>query len=160
MILSDEFEFWQSCTNYCTIIKAIVALLKKFKGKQPCMGNIYIIMRALHHYIMTLRNASFNMPCHLMDPLEVAFRKKKALGFSNLYYIGALFIPYLIHNMELRDDQHEMAGLMRVFHKLFDIDKGFQAVKVKFSLHFYILSPYYRNHIWSPMEVKEVLHVW
>jgi hypothetical protein len=141
-------------------MKATMALLKKFKGKQPCMGNIYIIMRALRHHIMTLRNAPFNISCHLVDPLEVAFRKKEALVYSNLYYVGALLHPYLIHNMELRDDQHEMVGLMRVFHKLFDIDKGFQVVKVKFSLYFHILSPYYGNHIWSPTGVKEVPHVW
>jgi hypothetical protein len=28
-------------------MKAIVAALKEFDGKQPCMGNIYIIMKAL-----------------------------------------------------------------------------------------------------------------
>jgi hypothetical protein len=39
LILSDESEILQSCANYCTIMKAAVAALKEFDGKQPCMGN-------------------------------------------------------------------------------------------------------------------------
>jgi hypothetical protein len=49
---------------------------------------------------------------------------------------------------------------MRVFQKLFDTDKEFQAVKVKFNLYFHTLSPYYGNHIWSPTGVKEVAYMW
>jgi hypothetical protein len=40
LILSDDSEFWQSCANYYTVMKAAVAVLKEFNGKQPCMGNI------------------------------------------------------------------------------------------------------------------------
>jgi hypothetical protein len=75
LILSDDFEFRQSCANYCTIMKEVVATLKEFDGKQPCMGNIYIIMRALRHQVAALCNALFNMPNHLVDPLEVVLRK-------------------------------------------------------------------------------------
>jgi hypothetical protein len=49
LILSDDSEFWQSYANYCIVIKAAVAALKEFDGKQPCMGNVYIIMRVLRH---------------------------------------------------------------------------------------------------------------
>jgi hypothetical protein len=61
--------------------------------------------------------------------------------------------------MELCSDQDAMARLMRVFQKLFDTNKEFQAVKVKFNLYFHMLSPYCGNHVWSPMGVKEVAHV-
>jgi hypothetical protein len=71
LILSDDFEFWQSFASYCTVMKAVVATLKEFNGKQPCMGNVYIFMRALHHHVAALRNAPFNMPSHLLNPLEV-----------------------------------------------------------------------------------------
>jgi hypothetical protein len=47
LILGDDSEFWQSCANYCTVMKAVVVALKEFDGKQPCMGNVYMIMRAL-----------------------------------------------------------------------------------------------------------------
>jgi hypothetical protein len=43
LILGDDSEFWQSCANYCTIMKATVAALKEFDGKQPCMGNVYMM---------------------------------------------------------------------------------------------------------------------
>jgi hypothetical protein len=124
------------------------------------MSNVYIIMRALHHYVAALRNAPFNMPSHLVDPLEVSFRKRAALIFSDLHYASALFNPQLIYDIELRNDQHAMAGFMRVFQKLSNIDEEFQAIKVKFNLYFYTLSPYYEDHVWSPMGVKEVAHVW
>jgi hypothetical protein len=52
LILSDDFEFWQSSTNYCIVMKAAVAMLMQFNGKQPCKDNVYIIMRALHHYVV------------------------------------------------------------------------------------------------------------
>jgi hypothetical protein len=32
LILGDDSEFWQSCANYCTVMKAAV---KEFDGKQP-----------------------------------------------------------------------------------------------------------------------------
>jgi hypothetical protein len=63
LILGDDSEFWQSCANYCTIMKAAVAALKEFDGKQPCMGNVYMIMRTLHHHVAALYNAPFNMRC-------------------------------------------------------------------------------------------------
>jgi hypothetical protein len=75
LILRDDFDFWQSCANYCTIMKAALVALKEFDGKKPCMGNIYIIMRALRHQVAALCNALFNMPNHLVDPLEVVLRK-------------------------------------------------------------------------------------
>jgi hypothetical protein len=52
LILSDDFEFWQSCANYCIVMKATLATLKGFDDKQPCMDNVYIIMRALHHHMV------------------------------------------------------------------------------------------------------------
>jgi hypothetical protein len=72
LILGDDSEFWQSCANYCTVMKAVVAVLKEFDGKQPCMGNVYMIMRALRHHVATLHNAPFNMPSDLVEPFEVA----------------------------------------------------------------------------------------
>jgi hypothetical protein len=92
-----------------------VAALKEFDGKQPCMEKVYIVMRALCDHMVALYNAPSNMPSHLVDPFEVALRKREALVYSDLHHVGALFNPYLIHNMELCDDQHAMAGLMRVF---------------------------------------------
>jgi hypothetical protein len=62
--------------------------------------------------------------------------------------------------MELRDEQHAIVGLMKVFHKLSDTDKGFQAVKVEFNLYFHTLSPYCKDQVWSFTRVKEVAHVW
>lgn len=56
-----------------------MAILKEFNGKQPWMGNVYIILRALHHHVAALNNAPFNMLGHLVDKLDVAFRKRKAL---------------------------------------------------------------------------------
>jgi hypothetical protein len=110
-------------------MKAAVAALKEFDGKQPCMGNVYMIMRALRHHVAALHNASFNMLSDLVEPLEVALRNKEALVASDLHYAGTLLNPHLIKNMELRDDQNAMAGLMRVFQRLTDTAEEFQAVK-------------------------------
>jgi hypothetical protein len=33
LILGDDSEFWQSCVNYCTIMKAAVVALKEFDGR-------------------------------------------------------------------------------------------------------------------------------
>jgi hypothetical protein len=65
--------------------------------------------------VAALHNAPFNKPGHLVDPLEVSLRKREALLFSDLHYVGSLFNPHLIHDMELRDDQQAMAGFMRIF---------------------------------------------
>jgi hypothetical protein len=111
------------------VLVSSMAALKEFDGKQPCMGNIYIIMRALRHYVATLHNAPFNMPSHLVEPLEVALRNREAMVASDLYYTGTLLNPNLIKYMELRDDQHAMARLMRVFQRLSDTTEEFQAVK-------------------------------
>jgi hypothetical protein len=62
--------------------------------------------------------------------------------------------------MELRDDQNAMAGLMRVFQRLTDTAEEFQAVKAEFNLYFHTMSPYYGEHVWSSMGVKEVPHLW
>jgi hypothetical protein len=160
LILGDDSEFWQSCANYCTIIKAAVVALKEFDGKQPCMDDVYIIMRALRHHVVALCNAPFNMPGDLVEPLEVVLRNREAMVASDLHYMGALLNPHLIKDMELRDDQHSMAGLMRVFQRLSDTAEEFQAMKAEFNLYFYTMSPYCGEHVWSPMGVKEVAHVW
>jgi hypothetical protein len=160
LILGDDSEFWQSCANYCIVMKAAVVALKEFDGKQPCMGNVYIIMRALCHHVAALHNAPFNMPNNLVEPLEVVLKNRKAMVASNLHYAGTLLNPHLIKDMELCDDQHAMAGLMRVFQRLTDTAEEFQAVKAEFNLYFHTMSPYCGEHVWSPMGVKEVAHMW
>jgi hypothetical protein len=77
-------------------MKAVVATLKEFDGKHPCMGNVYIIMRTLQHHVAALRNTPFNMPGHLVEPLEVALRKREAMVASDLHYVGALLNPHFI----------------------------------------------------------------
>jgi hypothetical protein len=142
------------------VMKAAVAVLKEFDGKQPCMGNVYMIMRALRHHMAAFRNAPFNMPSNLVESLEIALRNREALVASNLNYAGALLNPHLIKDMELRDDQNTMAGLMREFQRLTDTAEEFQAVKAEFYLYFHIMSPYCGEHVWSSMGVKEVPHLW
>jgi hypothetical protein len=115
LILSDDFEVWQSCANYCTIIEAAVAALKEFNSKQPCMTNVYIIMRALRHHLAALNNTPFNMPGQLVDPLEVALRKRVVLVYSDFHYAGDHLNPHFIYDMNLRVDQYAMAGLIKVF---------------------------------------------
>ena len=107
-----------------SVKKAIVAMLKEFNGKQPYVGNVYIIMRALHYHVAAWRNALFNMP-----PSRGSIKKKEALVCNDLHYVDVLFNLHLIHDMELRDEQHAIVGLMKVFHKFSDTNKGFQAVK-------------------------------
>ena len=141
-------------------MKAIVAASKVFNGKQPCMGNVYIIMRALQHHLVALHNAPFNMPSHLMKSLEIALRNREAMVASDLHYVGIHLNPHLIKDMEFRDDQHSMAGLMRVFQRASDTTEESQTVKAKFNLYFHTMSSYYEEHVWSPMEVKEKAHVW
>jgi hypothetical protein len=141
-------------------MKAAVVALKKFDGKQPCMGNVYMIIRALCHHVATLHSAPFNMPSDLVEPFEIALRNREALVASDLHYAGALFNPHLIKDMELRDDQNAMAGLMRVFQRLTDTAEEFQAMKAEFNMYFYTMSPYCGEHVWSSMGVKEVPHLW
>jgi hypothetical protein len=86
LILGDESEFWQSCANYCIVMKAVVVVLKEFDGKQPCMGNVYMIMKALCHHVAALHSAPFNMSSDLVEPFEVALRNREALVASNLHY--------------------------------------------------------------------------
>jgi hypothetical protein len=124
-----------------------VAALKEFDGKQPCMGNVYMIMKALCHHVAALHNAPFNMPNDLVEPLEVALRNKEALVASDLHYAGALLNLHLIKDMELRDDQNAMAGLMRVFQRLTNTTEEFQAMKVEFNLYFHTMSPYCGKHV-------------
>ena len=70
--------------------------------------------------MVALHNVPFNMPNNLVEPLEVALRNREAMVASDLHYAGALLNPHLIKDMELRDDQHTMARLMRVFQRLSD----------------------------------------
>ena len=123
LILGDDSEFWQSYTHYCTVMKVAVAALKEFDGKQPCMGNVYMIMKALYHHVAALNNGPFNMPSDLMEPFEDALRNVKALVASDLHYAGALLNRHFIKDMELCNDQSAMAGLRRVFQKLTDTTK-------------------------------------
>jgi hypothetical protein len=139
-------------------MKAAVVALKEFDGKQPCKGNIYMIMRALRHHMAALHNAPFNMPSDLAEPFEVALRNREARVASDLHYAGVFFNPHLIKDMELRDDQNAMAGLMRVFQRLTDTAEEFQAVKAEFNLYFHTMSPYCGKHVWSSIGVKEVCH--
>lgn len=125
LIISDDYEFWQSYANYYVVMKAAVVVLKEFNGKQSCICNVYIIMGALRHHLAALCNAPFNMPGHLIDPLKVAFNKREALVYGDLHYSSVLYSPHFIHDMELYDDQHAMAVLMKLFQKLFDIDEEF-----------------------------------
>jgi hypothetical protein len=141
-------------------MKAAMVALKEFDGKQPSMGNIYMIMRALRHHVATLCNVPFNMPSDLVEPLEVALRNREALVASNLHYVGALLNPHLIKDMELRDDQNAMVGLMRVFQRLTDTTEEFQAVKAEFNLYFHTMLPYCGEHVWNSIGVKEVPHLW
>jgi hypothetical protein len=60
------------------------------------MGNVYRIMRALWYHVISLRNTPFNIPGHLVDPLQIAFTKKYDMIFIDLYYNGALLNPHLI----------------------------------------------------------------
>jgi hypothetical protein len=140
-------------------MKAAVVALKEFDGKQPCTGNVYMIMRALCQHVAALHSAPFNMPSDLVEPFEVVLRNKEALVASDFYYAGALLNPHLIKDMELRDDQNAMAGLMRVFQRLTDTAEEFQAVKAEFNLYFHTMSPYCGEHVWSSMGVKEVPHL-
>jgi hypothetical protein len=56
-------------------MKATVVALKEFDGKQPCMGNGYMIMRALRQHVAALHNAPFKMPSNLVEPLvEISVR--------------------------------------------------------------------------------------
>jgi hypothetical protein len=160
LILGDDSEFWQSCANYYTVMKATVATLKEFDGKQPYMGKVYMIIKALREHVAALHNAPFNMPNNLMEPLEVALKNREALVASDLHYAGALFNPHLIKDMELHNDQNAMAGLMWVFQRLTDTAEEFQTVKAEFNLYFYTMSPYCGEHVWSSMGVKEVPHLW
>ena len=85
-------------------MKAAVAVLKEFNGKQPCMGNVYMIMRALRHHVVALCNAPFNMPNDLVEPLEDVLRNREALVASDFHYAGAFLNLYVIKDMELHDD--------------------------------------------------------
>ena len=137
-----------------------MAALKEFDEKQPCMGNIYMIMRALRHHVAALHNAPFNMPSNLVEPFEVALRNKEAVVASDFHYASVFLNPHLIKDMELRDDQNAMAGLMKIFQKLIDTTEEFHAVKAEFNLYFHTMSPYYGDHVWSSTGVKEVPHLW
>jgi hypothetical protein len=141
-------------------MKAAVTALKEFDGKQPCMANVYIIMRAMRHHMAALHNAPFNMPSDLVEPLEVVMRNREDMVSINFYYVGTLLNPHLIKDMELHDDQHTMARLMRIFQRLINTAKEFQAVKAEFNLYFHTMSLYCGEHVWSSMGVKEVAHVW
>ena len=105
-----------------------MATLKEFDGKQSCMGKNYMIIRTLYHHMAALRNAPFNMLSDLVERLEVVLSNREALVASDLHYAGVLLNPHLIKDMELRDDQNVMAGLMRVFQRLTNTAKEFQAV--------------------------------
>jgi hypothetical protein len=72
---------------------AKLVALKEFDGKQPCMGNVYMIMRALRHHVAALHNVPFNMPNDLVEPLEVVLRNKEALVASDLHYASVLLNP-------------------------------------------------------------------
>jgi hypothetical protein len=60
--------------------------LKEFDGKQPCMGNVYMIMRALRQHVAALHNAPFHMPIDLVEPFEVALQNCRSTD-SNFFWI-------------------------------------------------------------------------
>ena len=95
-----------------------------------------------------------------MESLELALRSRGTLVVNDLHYAGALLNPHFIKDMELRDDQNAMAGLMRVFQKLTDTAEEFHAVKAEFNMYFHTMPPYYGEHVWSPLGMKEVPHLW
>ena len=128
-------------------MKAIVVALKEFDGKQPCIGNFYMIMRALRHHVAALQNAPFNMPKNLVEPFEDVLRNKKALVASDLHYVGALLNPHLIKDMELCDDHNAIARLMRVFQKFTKTIEEFHIMKAEFNLYFQTMSLYYGEHV-------------
>jgi hypothetical protein len=95
LILSDDSESWQHCANYCTVMKVVVAALKEFHGKKPCMGNAYIIMRALHHHVAALYNALFNMPlAPSRGTLRSCLQEERSHG--DLHYT-AILVLFAIH---------------------------------------------------------------
>jgi hypothetical protein len=100
------------------------------------------------------------LPFPTSELFEVALRNREALVASDLHYAGVLLNPHLIKDMELRDDQNAMAGLMKVFQRLTDTAEEFQAMKAEFKLYFHTISPYCGEHVWSSMGVKEVPHLW
>ena len=116
-------------------------------------------IRALCHHVTALHNAPFNMPNDLVESFEVFLRNREAMVASDFHYAGALLNPHLIKNMELRDDENAMAGLMRVFQKLTDTAEEFQAVKAEFNLYFHTMSLYCGEHVWSPTGMKEMPHL-
>jgi hypothetical protein len=79
LILSDESVFWKNYANYCIIMKATMAALKEFDGKQPCIGNVYIIMRALRRHMVALQNTPFNAKPS-RQTIKGCLPKKKSLG--------------------------------------------------------------------------------
>ena len=85
-------------------MNATLVALKEFDGKQPCMGNVYMIMRALCQHVAALHNALFNMPSNLVESFENALRNREALVASDLHYASALLNLHLIKDMELCDE--------------------------------------------------------
>jgi hypothetical protein len=37
-------KFWDTCANFVHMVESVLASLKTFDGKQPCVGRVWLIM--------------------------------------------------------------------------------------------------------------------
>jgi hypothetical protein len=53
--------FWDTCANFVHMVELVLVALKEFNGKQPCMGNAWLIMKTLERHVLSLWDESFKL---------------------------------------------------------------------------------------------------
>jgi hypothetical protein len=66
-------EFWDTCANFVHMVELVLMSLRAFDGKQPCMGNVWFIMKTLERHVLSSWDPSFELPSNLVDVVEDQF---------------------------------------------------------------------------------------
>ena len=85
------------------------------------MRRAWLKVNNLKKYIFNLWNLPFNLLACIATTLEEKFTRRWDMMLMDLYYVGALFNPYLKDVLEIQENGDAKHTLKRVVHKLCSI---------------------------------------
>ena len=81
-------------------------------------GKILQIIFKLEKHFQTLQNEPFALALELADQAKQDFHYHCDMMRTDLYHVGALLNPYLLHNKELANDGNGIIACKQVFWRL------------------------------------------
>ena len=86
------------------------------------MKKILHIFCNLEKHVVSLRGKPFRLDHDMVDSMEDAFYNRWTMVKTDLYYVGALLNPYLLHDKELADDNDSLTTCKRVLQNLCSLE--------------------------------------